>query len=171
MRFSRDNLPISNRPGEYANAQKYFGLNDSHEGLKASHEGLKASLWLVPTTDPQTPGAPIAITSHSSAKTFLAKVISIARKRLSSVAASIDGKDIPTTSKLVAQEEYTQLKDAIARADAALASTTSSPVLLDYQIYLLYLALNGSKNDIGARFGGFNYLGFENEVRAGTMTP
>lgn len=164
MRFSRDNLFISNRPGEYANAHKYFGLNDNHEGLTSS-------LWLVPTTDPRKQGAPIGITSNSSAKAFLAKAIAAAKETRANVAISSDGKNIPTTGKWVTKEGYNKLDDVIIRAEAALVSPMSSPTQLDYQIYLLYLALNGSKNDIGARFGGFNYVGFQNEIRTGTMMP
>lgn len=162
MRFSRDNIFISNRPGEYANAQKYFGLNNSHEKLKSS-------LWLVPTTVLKAQGAPIGITSNSSAKAFLEKAISTARKTLASVAVSADGKDIPTTGKWVTQGAYAQLNDAIARADEVLTSAASSPALLDYQIYLLYLTLNGSDSDIGARFGGFHYVGFVRGISSGTM--
>jgi len=61
MRFSRDNLFLSNRPGEFANAQKYFGLNNNAEGLKVS-------LWLAPTTDPHAQGAPVGLTSNASAR-------------------------------------------------------------------------------------------------------
>lgn len=160
MRFSRDNLPISNRPGEYANAQKYFGFNDNHEGLKAS-------LWLVPTSDPQAQGAPIGITSNASARDFLDKALVIARQRLAGVAVSSDGKDVPAGRKWVTQATYAQLHDAIARGHAALADAASSPALLDYQVYLLFLTLHGSQDDIGARFGGFNYTGFDSEVRTG----
>lgn len=159
MRFSRDNLPISNRPGEYANAQKYFGLNDNHEGLNAS-------LWLVPTSDPHAQGAPVGITSNASARDFLDKALVIARQRLASVAVSSDGKDVPAGRKWVTQATYAQLHDAIARGHAALADAASLPALLDYQVYLLYLTLNGSQDDIGARFGGFDYPGFDSEIRA-----
>ncbi|WP_372168520.1 hypothetical protein [Xanthomonas axonopodis] len=164
MRFSRNNLLISNRPGEYANAQKYFGLNDNHEGLKAS-------LWLVPTSDPQAHGSPVGITSGASARHLLAKAVAIARQTLGDVVVSVDGKDVPSSAKWVPQAAYRQLGDAIVRAEAALASAASPPALLDYQIYLLYLTLNGSDGDIGARFGGYRYAGFDRAILNGTRMP
>ncbi|WAC70746.1 hypothetical protein OU995_14050 [Roseateles sp. SL47] len=39
------------------------------------------------------------------------------------------------------------------------------------QLYLLYLTLNGSEQDIGARFGGFRYSGFEQSVQPGGQPP
>jgi hypothetical protein len=164
MRFSRDNIFISNRPGEFVNAQKYFGLNNNRKDLKIS-------LWLVPTTNPDAQGAPVGLTSNSSAKAFLAKAISTADARLANVTISADGKDVPRTKSWVTRDVYAQLDDAIKRANAALASTTSSSALLDYQIYLLYLTLNGGASDIGARFAGFNYSGFEHQIKAGTLSP
>ncbi|BEV14355.1 hypothetical protein HBDW_11430 [Herbaspirillum sp. DW155] len=164
MRFSRNNLLISNRPGEYANAQKYFGLNDNHEGLKVS-------LWLVPTRDLEAHGAPVGITSGASARRLLARAVAIARQKLGDVVVSVDGKDVPSTAKWVHQDAYRQLSDAIARAEGALASAASSPALLDYQIYLLYLTLNGSDGDIGARFGGYRYAGFDHAILTGTRAP
>lgn len=164
MRFSRDNLFVSNRPGEFANAQKYFGLNNNAEGLKVS-------LWLAPTTDPHAQGAPVGLTSNASARALLAKVIAIARGRLASVTVSADGKDVPATGKWTTQAPHAQLDQAIKRAAAAVASDTSSPAQLDYQIYLLYLTLNGSASDIGAKFGGYDYTGFENEISVGTRAP
>lgn len=160
MHFSRDNLFISNRPGEYTNAQKYFGLLNNRDGLKVS-------LWLVPTTDPQAQGAPISLTSNSSAKNFLKKAIAVAKYKLANTKISSDGKDVPVTEKWVTQSEYSQLVNAIQRADAAAMSASSTSSLLDYQVYLLYLTLNGSSNDIGAKFGGFNYIGFDNELKVG----
>ena len=164
MRFSRDNLFISNRPGEFANAQKYFGLNNNAANLKVS-------LWLAPTTDAHAQGAPVGMTSNASARALLTKAIAIASARLASVAVSADGKDVPASRKWVRQASHSQLDQAIKRAAAAVASDTSYPAQLDYQIYLLYLTLNGSANDIGAKFGGYAYTGFENEIRAGSLAP
>ena len=36
--------------------------------------------------------------------------------------------------------------------------------IYDYNVYLLYLANFGSQSDIGAKFAGFNYEGFDNQV-------
>ena len=84
---------------------------------------------------------------------------------------SADGKDVPASRKWIEQAYHAQLDQAIKRATAAAASDTPSPALLDYQIYLLYLTLNGSTQDIGAKFGGYHYAGFDNEVKAGTLAP
>lgn len=162
MRFSRDNVLISNRPGEFVNAQKYFHLNNNHEGWKVS-------LWLVPTTWPSAQGAPVAITSPSNSRAFLTKAIAVAKQRLASATVSRDGSDVPASRQWVTQDAHTQLSQAISRADAALASASSSASLLDYQVYLLYLALNGSGNDIGAKFAGFTYTGFDKALKPGTL--
>lgn len=165
MRFSRDNLFISNRPGEFVNAQKYFGLNNNAQGLKVS-------LWLVPTTDPNAQGAPVGLTSNASASAFLAQAIHYCRERLASVKISPDGTDVPRNMKWVTQDVYNQLNAAITRANAVRMSPTSSASLMDYQIYLLYLTLNGSNNDIGAKFAGFSYAGFEHQTQTGKLaTP
>jgi hypothetical protein len=156
MRFSRDNLFISNRNGEFANAHKYFGLNDNKEGLKVS-------LWLVPTTDyPSVTGAPVGLTSNENAGAFLAKAIAVAKAKLGSVVVSAGGADA-IGKTWTTQAAYDELSAAIARAEASLTSNKNS-VLLDYQIYLLYLTLHGSNDDIGAQFAGYNYVGFDKQV-------
>lgn len=162
MRFSRDNLFISNRPGEFTDAQKFFKLTND------SAAGLNVSLWLVPVTNTTEHGAPIGMTSGSDSRAFLASGIAQAQAQLDGVAISPDGSDVPSSQEWVTQAVYTQLDDAIARANQSLASADSSSFLLDYQIYVLYLTLNGSSNDIGAAFAGFNYTGFENEEQLGT---
>lgn len=157
MRFSRDNVIISNRPGEFANAQKYFGLNNNNEGLKVS-------LWLVPTTNyPETKGAPIGFTTNENAGTFLTKAIAIAQAKLESVVISTDGTDLAAGTNWTTQAAYDELSAAITRARTALDLKESS-ALLDYQVYLLYLTLNGTDNDIGAKFGGYKYRGFNTQV-------
>ncbi|MFM2476845.1 hypothetical protein [Celerinatantimonas sp. MCCC 1A17872] len=159
MRFSRDNIPVSNRPGEFANAENYFGLDKD-----TAH---KVNLWLVPTTSAQTQGGPIAITRGMSAKVFLSKAISVAQARLNSVVVSQDGHDVPAQQHWVNQAAYSQLSNAIKSAKAALHARQSSDSQLDYQLYLLYLNLDGSSNDIGAKFGGFSYTGFEHQIKPG----
>lgn len=164
LRFSRDNLFISNRPGEFTDAQKFFNfMNDSAAGLNVS-------LWLVPVTNTTEHGAPIGMTSGDSnnSRAFLGRAVSQAQAQLDNVTISSDGSDVPSTQEWVTQAVYTQLDDAIARADSSLALTDSSSFLLDYQTYVLYLTLNGSSTDIGAEFAGFNYTGFENEEQLGT---
>lgn len=164
MRFSRDNLFISNRPGEFVNAQKFFGLN-------GNADGLKVSLWLVPTTDLTAAGAPVGMTSGTNSRLFLAQALRQARRWLLDVSPSADGTDVPTERRWVPQLLHVQLQldRAIARAQAALNSAKSSDSQLDYQTYLLYLTLNGSAEDIGARFGGYSHPGFIRAMQAGLL--
>ena len=168
MMFSRDNQPISNRPGEFANAQKYFGFVNNGEGLNTH-------LWAVPRTnpdaqtDPSALGAPIGLTSGVNAKTFLAEAIYQAVEKLDSavVSANGTGTDVPTTEMWVTQTVHDQLNSAIVRAKADLASPASTSLILDYQTYLLYLAINGVSSDIGAKFENFTYAAFA--PKAGTQ--
>ena len=37
--------------------------------------------------------------------------------------------------------------------------------IYDYCVYLLYLGNFGSQSDIGAKFAGFNYEGFDNKIQ------
>lgn len=161
MRFSRDNIPIANRPGEYANAQTYFELDKQRDGKHVS-------LWLVPTTAPDAQGAPIALTSADDAAAFLAKAVDHAASVLASVAVSKDGRDVLHGRMWVDPAAYAQLADVVEQARAVLRSSDSLPSVFDYQTYLLYLSLHGSDDDIGAKFGGFNYVGFDNEMKSGT---
>ena len=155
MRFSRDNIIISNRCGELTNAHKYFGFNNNTEGLEVS-------LWFVPTTEEGVWAAPAGFTTAENAPVFLQKAIDHAKSRLNDVPVSAagDGTDI-AEGDWVTQQVHDQLAAAIERAEAVLASDAKSDVL-DCQIYLLYFSLNGIGDDIGAMFGGFDYDGFEN---------
>lgn len=162
MRFSRDNLFISNRPGEFTDAQKFFKFTND------SAAGLNVSLWLVPVTNTSEYGAPVGMTSDGNSRSFLARAIAQAQAQLANVTISSNGSNVPSTREWVTQANYTQLDDAIARANLSLALANSSSFLLDYQTYLLYLTLNGSSTDIGAAFAGFSYTGFENEEQLGT---
>ena len=157
MRFARDNLPISNRPGEFLNAQKFFNFPQSHKQA--------VSLWLVPTTDaPHTQGAPIGFTTGQNAREFLVQAIKIAQARLNSVRACSTPSELAPETAWVTPAEYNELQQAIQRAQTALHSN-ESPMQLDYQVYLLYLTLNGSKDDIGAAFAGYNYTGFQQQIQ------
>ena len=151
MRFSRDNIPISNRPGEYANVREYF--------QKTSDDAI-VSLWLVPTTDPTRQGAPVALTSGGRASAFLTEAIAAANAKLQDTRVSADGSDVPTDEMWVEQAAYSQLSDAVHRAQQMLAEAGRVPAALDFQSYLLYLTLQGSTKDIGAKFGGFEFAGF-----------
>ncbi|MCD8368795.1 MAG: hypothetical protein LUC94_00420 [Clostridiales bacterium] len=78
MRFSRDNLMISNRCGEYLNAHEYFGF-------LANAGGLKVNLWLVPATDQNRQAAPAGFTSGENAAAFLALAVEMAKEKLNAV--------------------------------------------------------------------------------------
>lgn len=162
MRFSRDNLPISNRPGEFTDAQKFFGLTND------TAAGLNVSLWLVPVTNASDFGGPVGMTSAGNSGAFLTRAIAQAKAELANVTVSADGSDVSSTKQWVTQATYTQLDDAITRASSALSSANSSAVLLDYQTYLLYLNLYGGADDIGAVYAGFNYTGFETGEQFGS---
>ncbi len=92
IRFSRDNLSIANRPGEFVNEQKFFGLNNNAQSRKVS-------LWLVPTTDPTSQGAPVAMTSGVWALAFLAQA-------LASAAPSADDNDAAPDAPWVTASPY-----------------------------------------------------------------
>lgn len=156
MRFSRGNIVISNRCGEFVNAHRYFGFI-------GSDEGLEVSLWFVPTSDPALWAAPCGFTSGANASAFLAKAIETARTKLAGVTVSPDGSDVPDGQHWVTPAVYDELSRAIARAEEALASG-AAPEIMDYHVYLLYFALHGSGSDIGARFAGFDYPGFDNQL-------
>ncbi len=160
MMFSRDNLVISNRNGEYANAYMYFGMDDLE---------MEVSLWLVPTTNyPTSTGAPIGITS-SDASASLTEALKQAQAKLDSVVVSDEtgASALEEGTQWVTQETYDQLKAAIDRASEALESESRAD-LLDYQVYLLYLTLHGSADDIGASFAGYTYDGFDNLINTAT---
>ena len=157
MRFSRDNIVISNRCGEFTNAQKYFGFMNNDEGLEVS-------LWLVPVEDDcETTGAPCGFTSNENAAEFLERAIAIAQAKLDSVSVSYDGSGIDVNGCWVTKAAYNELAEAIAEAQAVLDAGSASE-LMDYQVYLLYLKLHGSADDIGAKFAGYDYVGFDNEI-------
>ena len=73
MRFSRDNIIISNRCGEYINAHKYFNLLN----LKDDSE---VSLWFINSLDKNRFGAPCGFTSGKYAKLYLLKAIEASKK-------------------------------------------------------------------------------------------
>ena len=161
MRFSRNNIIISNRCGELANAHKYFGFMDNDEELEVS-------LWFVPTSDDNLWAAPAGFTTGENAKVFLEKATDAAKAKLEAVTVSSDGTDVADGQDWVTQDVYDDLERAIGRAEEALESS-ASPEVLDYQVYLLYFALNGSGDDIGAEFAGFDYDGFDNRLNGAAV--
>lgn len=160
MHFSRDAVAISNRPGEFVNAQKFFGFDKDQQGAKVS-------LWLVPTTQAGKQGAPVALTSGPDAARFLARAIAVAKAHLAGATISVDGRDVPASRQWVSAQAHAQLASIIERAQAQMAKPDPTGAAQDYQTYLLYLALDGGDSDIGARFGGFRFTGFDHEMKAG----
>ena len=156
MRFSRDNISISNRCGEFTNAQKYFGFNNNKEGMKVS-------LWIVPTDEScETTGAPIGFTSNENGKEFLNRAIAFAQEKMDGAKVSKDGSDIADGDEYILEEDAETVKQIIADAQkVADGEDQARSDVYDHEIYMLYLSLNGSGNDIGAKFAGYDYKGFQ----------
>lgn len=178
MRFSRDNIIISNRCGEFFNTLKYFGFvdDDSDDGdssvgvsgtsvavanpsgkisgnsLSKMGEKLKVNLYLVPTSEENIYGAPIAFTcDFETSKIFLENALSFAKSKLAE-------QNQNANSNLLSFE---QLNSVIQNAQNLLEnSSINNATILNYEMYLLYLALNGTQDDIGAQFANYNFSGF-----------
>ena len=136
MKYSRDNLIVAQRNGEYTNAHKYFGfLNNA--------EGLKTSLWM----DPKS-ASPIGLSANENAKAFLTSAVAQAKAKLAAVTLT----DAATAEQKFA---YTSLEEAIELAEKTLADASSLNSEYDFYTYYLYLSLAGTGNDIGAAFSGF----------------
>ncbi len=157
MRFSRDNIIISNRCGEFLNAHKYFGFLNNKDNLNVS-------LWFVNSYDENRFAAPAGFTTGQNAKIFLSKAIEFSKKKLNSVVISDDGNDVTNGFKYVNQNDFDEFNNAIQRAEKALNDNCCNE-LKDYHVYLLYLANCGSENDIGAKYAGFKYIGFDNQIK------
>ena len=136
MKYSRDNLIVAQRNGEYTNAHNYFGFVNNAEGLKTS-------LWMDTYS-----GAPIGLSANENAKTFLAGAIAQAKAKLN--AFTLAGES--TSDQVFA---YTALEEAVKLAEETLADETSYNSEYDFYTYYLYLTLAGTGNDIGAAFAGF----------------
>jgi hypothetical protein len=136
MKYSRGNLIIAQRNGEFANAHTYFGF-------KANTQGLKVSLWLDPKSN-----APIGLTSNDNARTFLASAIEQSKAKLAAVTLTEQATDEQKLS-------YSALEEAIQLAETTLADANSSNSECDFSVYYLYLTLAGTSGDIGAAYAGF----------------
>lgn len=136
MKYSRDNLIVAQRNGEYTNAHNYFGFVNNAEGLKTS-------LWMDTFSR-----APIGLSANENAKTFLTKAVAQAKAKL----AAVDPAKAVTGEQKFA---YAALEEAIKLAEATLADETSYNSEYDFYTYYLYLTLAGTGKDIGAAFAGF----------------
>jgi len=136
MKYSRDNLIVAQRNGEYTNAHKYFGFVNNAEGLKTS-------LWM----DPKS-ASPIGLSANDNAKAFLTNAVAQAKAKLDAVTL---GDNASGEQKFA----YAALEEAIELAEKTLADATSLNSEYDFYTYYLYLTLAGTGNDIGAAFAGF----------------
>ena len=146
MKYSRDNLIVAQRNGEYNNAHQYFGFN-------GNDDGLKTSLWL----DPKS-GSPIGLSANENAKTFLTEALAVAKFKYEGTKLADDASEAQKIA-------YAALGEAVELAEKTLADETSLNSEFDFYTYYLYLNLNGTGNDIGAAFAGFfgvNGWGFKN---------
>ena len=155
MRFSRDNIIISNRCGEYLNAQKYFGF------LNMTDQNIEVSLWFVNSLDENKFAAPCGFTSGTKAKLFLQKVIEFSRKKLDEVFIEDEAKK---GQKYVSKKDYNSFKNLILKAENIYKNEYANEIY-DYVVYLLYLGNFGSQSDIGAQYAGYNYVGFDNQIK------
>ena len=65
--------------------------------------------------------------------------------------------------KNVKREDYEKFREAIARTQ--MISVFDLPIdIYDYNVYLLYMANNGSKDDIEAQFAGYDFISFDNQT-------
>lgn len=136
MKYSRDNLIVAQRNGEFANAHTYFGF-------KNNDKDIKVSMWMDTYSM-----SPIGIASNENAKVFLADAIAQSKAKLASVTL---------TDKSTAEQKfaYAALEEAIKLAEETLADEDSYNSELDFYVYYLYLAQAGTGKDIGAAFAGF----------------
>lgn len=144
MRFSRDNIVISNRCGEFTNALRYFGMT-------GADSETEVTLWFVKPAYADTLGAPAGFTASDS-KAILENAINQANDKLAA------HPDAPEDAAL-------QLISALQKAQAVYDNAGSAPEQMTYQVYLLYLTLHGSGDDIGAKFAGYDYPGFDNMIQ------
>lgn len=136
MKYSRDNLIVAQRNGEFANAHTYFGF-------KNNDKGIKVSMWMDPYSM-----SPIGITSNENARVFLTDAIAQSKAKLASVT-------LTGTATAEQKFAYAALEEAVQLAEETLADPDSYNSELDFWVYYLYLAQAGTGSDIGAAFSGF----------------
>ncbi len=85
----------------------------------------------------------------------------MSKKKLDEIAIEDKAKK---GQKYVNENIYNSFKSLIIKAEK-ICNNESPNEIYDYLIYLLYLGNFGSQSDIGAKFAGFNYTGFDNEIK------
>lgn len=88
----------------------------------------------------------------------------ISKEKINSVIISEDESNVEKGQKYVTMSDYESFRDFISRAQ--MVSCFDLPYdIYDYNVYLLYLANYGSQDDIGAQFAGYNFTGFDNQIK------
>ncbi len=106
-------------------------------------------------------GAPCGFTSGNSAKIFFPKACEFSKKKLNDICLENNANK---GQKYIRQEEYDDFNNIIRKAKQICEKDNANEIY-DYFVYLLYLANFGAQSDIGAKFAGFNYVGFDNEIK------
>ena len=102
--------------------------------------------------------------SGKYAKLYLLKAIEVSKKKLISTLVDEDGSSIENGRKYVCRMEHEKFKNFFMR-DEKICDTHYPNEIYDYCVYLLYLGNFRSQSDIGAKFAGFNYEGFDNKIK------
>ena len=89
------------------------------------------------------------------------KACEFSKKKLNDICLENNAKK---GQKYIRQEEYDDFNNIIRKAEQICEKDNANEIY-DYFVYLLYLANFGSQSDIGAKFAGFNYVGFDNEIK------
>jgi len=155
--YNHNNLIISNRCNELTNAHRYFGFINNYEDLHVS-------LWFVQTFKGEL-AAPCGFTTNKNAKAFLTKALTLSYQKIAAQRVSVDGSDVPSGISYITTSDYAILKEVIDESERVLSDPTSAPEQMDYQVYKLYLALHGSQDDKNAKLAGYEYKGFDNQIK------
>ena len=83
-------------------------------------------------------------------------------KKLDSI--KVDFDDVEKSQKYVNRKEHEKFKNLIMK-DEKICDTNFPSEIYDYNVYLFYFSNFGSQSDIGAKFAGFIYTGFDNQIQ------
>lgn len=146
--FSRENLIISNRCTEFFHAMEFFGFT----GENSKYE---VSLWMVPTLAKGLYGAPAGFTTdENTARGMLENAVMQAEEKFKNWNGSMERKELNGF-------QISQVRDVIENSRKLL--TVKAPAaMLNYELFVLYLALNGVEPEVTAKKSGFNFKGIMN---------
>lgn len=146
--FSRENLIISNRCTEFFNTLKFFGFT----GENSQYE---VSLWMVPTLAKGLYGAPAGFTTDKkTAREMLKDAVSQAEKKFEDWSSEIKRKEFNGL-------QFSQVKDAIENSKRIINSNAPAD-MMNYELFVLYLAINGVEQEMTAKKSGFSFKGIMN---------